>query len=83
MFADFGVTLRGFLLILLVEDERKIAKALQEGLGAESYSIAVAHNGQEGFQRVSSEPFDLAVLDVMLPGPERDRDAICDEESGN
>jgi DNA-binding response OmpR family regulator len=51
-----------------VEDERKVAKALQEGLEAESYSIAVAHTGDEGFLRVTSEPFDLAVLDVMLPG---------------
>jgi two-component system copper resistance phosphate regulon response regulator CusR len=54
--------------ILLVEDERKVAKALREGLEAEAYSIAVAHTGEEGFDRVSSEPFDLAVLDVMLPG---------------
>jgi DNA-binding response OmpR family regulator len=51
-----------------VEDERKVAKALQEGLEAESYSIAVAHTGDEGLLRVTSEPFDLAVLDVMLPG---------------
>jgi DNA-binding response OmpR family regulator len=51
-----------------VEDERKVAKALQEGLEAESYSIALAHSGEEGLQRVSSESFDLAVLDVMLPG---------------
>ena len=51
-----------------MEDERKVAKALQEGLEAESYSIAVAHTGDEGFERVTSEPFDLAVLDVMLPG---------------
>ena len=51
-----------------MEDERKVAKALQEGLEAESYSIAVAHTGDEGFLRVTSEPFDLAVLDVMLPG---------------
>lgn len=51
-----------------MEDERKVAKALQEGLEAESYAIAVANTGEEGFQRVSSEPFDLAVLDVMLPG---------------
>jgi two-component system copper resistance phosphate regulon response regulator CusR len=51
-----------------VEDERKVAKALQEGLEAESYSIVVAHTEEEGFLRVTSEPFDLAVLDVMLPG---------------
>jgi DNA-binding response OmpR family regulator len=41
---------------------------LQEGLQAESYSISVAHSGDEGLLRVTSEPFDLAVLDVMLPG---------------
>ena len=54
--------------ILLVEDEQKVARALQEGLEAESYSVALAHTGEDGFFRVSSEPFDLAVLDVMLPG---------------
>lgn len=56
------------LRILLVEDERKVARALQEGLEAESYSVALAHSGEEGFFRVSSEHFDLAVLDIMLPG---------------
>jgi two-component system copper resistance phosphate regulon response regulator CusR len=54
--------------ILLVEDERKVAKALREGLEAESYSVAVAHSAEDGFFQLSSEPFDLAVLDVMLPG---------------
>jgi len=52
----------------LVEDGQKVARALQEGLEAESYSVALAHTGEEGFFRVSSESFDLAVLDIMLPG---------------
>jgi two-component system copper resistance phosphate regulon response regulator CusR len=55
------------LRILLVEDERKVARALQEGLEAESYSVIVANTGEDGFFRLSSEPFDLAVLDIMLP----------------
>ncbi len=54
--------------ILLVEDGQKLARTLQEGLEAESYSVALAHTGEDGFFRVSSEPFDLAVLDIMLPG---------------
>jgi len=54
--------------ILVVEDERKVAEALQEGLEAESYSVSLAYSGEEGFFRVSAEYFDLAVLDVMLPG---------------
>lgn len=54
--------------ILLVEDEKKVAKALQEGLEHEGYSIRVAHTGKDGFYLISSEPFDLIILDVMLPG---------------
>jgi DNA-binding response OmpR family regulator len=51
-----------------VEDEPKIAQALQEGLERESYSVALARTGEDGFFLASSQPFDLAVLDVMLPG---------------
>jgi DNA-binding response OmpR family regulator len=58
----------GNVRILVVEDERKVAKALQEGLEGESYSVAVAHTGEDGFFLLNSEPFDLVVLDVMLPG---------------
>jgi two-component system copper resistance phosphate regulon response regulator CusR len=56
------------LRILVVEDERKVARAVQEGLEAESYLVALAHTGEDGFFLANSEPFDLVVLDVMLPG---------------
>lgn len=54
--------------ILVVEDEKKIAEALREGLTAEHYDVAVAATGEEGFYLVNSETFDLVILDVMLPG---------------
>lgn len=54
--------------ILIVEDERKVAQALREGLEGESYSVAVAHTGEDGFFLANSEEFDLVVLDIMLPG---------------
>jgi two-component system copper resistance phosphate regulon response regulator CusR len=54
--------------ILVVEDEQKMAKALQEGLEADDYSVQVAHTGEEGFYLVQSQSFDLVILDVMLPG---------------
>lgn len=54
--------------ILIVEDEAKVARALQEGLTAEQYDCAVAHTGEEAFFRLSAEPFDLVLLDLMLPG---------------
>jgi len=54
--------------ILVVEDEPKLASALKEGLEDERYQVSVAKSGEEGFYRLYSEPFDLLMLDVMLPG---------------
>lgn len=54
--------------ILVVEDERKVARALEEGLEGESYSVVVAHTGEDAFFLVNSERFDLVILDIMLPG---------------
>jgi two-component system copper resistance phosphate regulon response regulator CusR len=54
--------------ILVVEDEHKLGKALQEGLQSEQYGVALAHTGEEGFYLVQTESSDLVILDVMLPG---------------
>ena len=54
--------------ILIVEDDRKTAKALKKGLEAESHSVAVAHTGEEAFAVVNVRSFELVVLDIMLPG---------------
>ncbi|HET6201542.1 MAG TPA: response regulator transcription factor [Planctomycetota bacterium] len=54
--------------ILVVEDEPKIARALEEGLRGEHYDVVLAKTGEEGFFRLSSEAFDLLLLDLMLPG---------------
>jgi len=54
--------------ILVVEDERKLASALKEGLEADDYSVLIAQTGEEGFYLLCKQPFDLAILDVMLPG---------------
>jgi two-component system, OmpR family, copper resistance phosphate regulon response regulator CusR len=56
------------LRILVVEDESKVARALQEGLEREEYEVVVARTGEEGFYLVSAEQFDLVILDLMLPG---------------
>jgi len=58
----------GRMRILVVEDEAKVARALQEGLEGEHYEVNVAPTGEEGFFRANSELFDLVVLDLMLPG---------------
>jgi DNA-binding response OmpR family regulator len=54
--------------ILVIEDEPKVGRALQEGLHAEGYEVSLAQSGEEGFFLASSRPFDLLLLDVMLPG---------------
>lgn len=54
--------------ILIVEDEPKVGKALSEGLKAEGYEVTLARTGEDGFFLVNSRSFDLAVLDIMLPG---------------
>lgn len=51
-----------------MEDERKTAEALQQGLEDDGYSVEIAHTGEDGFFRLNSGEFDLAILDVMLPG---------------
>lgn len=53
--------------ILIVEDEEKMAKALRAGLEADQFSVSVAHTGEDGFFLASTEPFDLLILDLMLP----------------
>jgi DNA-binding response OmpR family regulator len=54
--------------ILVIEDEPKVGKALQEGLQAEDYDVTLAPTGEEGFFLASSQLFDLVVLDLLLPG---------------
>jgi DNA-binding response OmpR family regulator len=54
--------------ILVVEDERKLAEAVQRGLAEQGYAVDVVHDGQVGLDLAEVEPYDLIVLDVMLPG---------------
>jgi two-component system, OmpR family, response regulator len=54
--------------ILVVEDELKVAAALEAGLEADNYTVRLAATGEEGFYLAHAEQFDLLILDVMLPG---------------
>ena len=53
--------------ILVIEDEKKVARALREGLEAEHYEVHTAADGEEGFSLASRDSFDLVLLDLMLP----------------
>src|SRR5262245_49522786 len=54
--------------VLIVEDERKLAAAIQQGLEGHQYSVQLAHTGEDAFYLATTQPFDLILLDVMLPG---------------
>jgi two-component system, OmpR family, copper resistance phosphate regulon response regulator CusR len=53
--------------ILIIEDERKLAEAIGEGLRGNGYEVALAHTGESGIKHLYDDPVDLILLDVMLP----------------
>lgn len=53
--------------ILIVEDEKALANNLRRGLSEEGYSADVAYDGEEGGFMAETEPYDLIILDIMLP----------------
>jgi two-component system, OmpR family, response regulator len=53
--------------LLLVEDDERVRRFVVQGLEAEGYVVATAADGQQGLTRARAEPFDLLILDVMLP----------------
>lgn len=53
--------------ILIVEDEHRIAHALQKGLEQERYAVDVSYTGTEGYDLAFSEDYDLIILDIMIP----------------
>ena len=54
--------------ILLIEDEAKIVRVLELGLGAHGYEVLSTDNGEEGVRLAVKEPVALVLLDIMLPG---------------
>lgn len=56
------------LRVLVVEDERKVAEALRQGLAGEGYDVVVENSGEAAFFRLTTDRFDLILLDLRLPG---------------
>ena len=53
--------------VLIVEDEVSLAEGVRDGLEAEGYQVALAHDGDVGFELGADPSFDAIVLDIMLP----------------
>jgi two-component system OmpR family response regulator len=54
--------------VLLVDDDRQLARALKQGLEGEGFAVDLAHDGDEGLWRATETSYDVLVLDVMMPG---------------
>ena len=61
--------------ILVVEDEERLAAVLAKGLAEHGYAVDTAHDGDDGLQLALIEPYDLVILDLMLPST--DGLAVC------
>ncbi len=53
--------------ILVVEDNKLTSDYIQKGLAERGHIVDIADNGEDGFYLAASEPYDLIILDVMLP----------------
>jgi two-component system OmpR family response regulator len=53
--------------LLLVEDDKKIASFIEKGLKEAGFSVDVSHDGQDGLSLALTAPYDVAVIDIMLP----------------
>ena len=65
----------GPVRVLVVEDERRLAELLKDGLASEGFAVDLAGDGREGLWLASENPYDVIVLDVMLP--RLDGNAVC------
>ena len=54
--------------LLVVEDEQKIARVIATALRGDGHAVDVVHDGDEGLAMAQTEPYDLLILDRMLPG---------------
>jgi DNA-binding response OmpR family regulator len=54
--------------VLVAEDEQKIGNLLKLYLERESYQVELTSNGNDALEKAVSEPFDLIILDILMPG---------------
>ncbi|MCX6811621.1 MAG: response regulator transcription factor [Candidatus Berkelbacteria bacterium] len=65
------------MIILVVEDEKKIASFIKRALEMEKYTVELAYTGEEALEKAEINDYDLIILDVMLPGS--DGFTVCEK----
>lgn len=56
------------MVVLVVDDEKKVASIVRAGLEEQGWTVEVAHDGNDAYALAGSRHFDALVLDIMLPG---------------
>ena len=69
--------------ILVVEDEKRLAAGLKKGLEADGFAVDVALDGTDGLWLARENPYDVIVLDILLPGVNGYRICSTLREDGN
>ena len=67
--------------ILLVEDEINIASFIERGLKEFGHTVTVCHDGNAGWKILQDEPFDLLILDIIMPKINYTYPRICQSSS--
>lgn len=62
--------------ILVVEDEHKIANNVRRALERENYAVDTVYNGDDGYAMATTEPYDLVIMDRVIPGEYNGMDII-------
>jgi heavy metal response regulator len=63
--------------ILVIEDERRLCNIIKRGLLEEGYAVDTAYDGEDGEYLAETTPYDLIILDIMLP--KKDGIEVCQE----
>jgi len=63
--------------LLIVEDDKKVGAFLERGLKEENYAVDVCRNGADSLYLAQVNPYDVVILDIMLPG--KDGFSVCRE----
>jgi DNA-binding response OmpR family regulator len=63
--------------VLVIDDDRRLCAVIKRGLLEEAYAVDLAYDGQEGEYLAEVNPYDLIILDIMLPN--KDGIEVCRE----
>lgn len=62
--------------LLIIEDEHKIAHALKQALQKDNYAVDISFDGDDGYAMATTETYDAAIIDWMIPGEHNGLDIV-------